>query len=76
MVKCTKNHPTITGFKYIPSCPEGYNEKIEMKWVSVTEIKAAINSSDSNGLYRRSFLKSMELILSESESGKQLFYKI
>jgi len=57
------NVPKWEGFKYIPTYPEGYCEKIEMQWISLDEIKEAIISNNKDKLYRDSFLASMSVIV-------------
>lgn len=52
--KCAKDHPELKGFKYIPSCPEGYMEKTELKWFTIDDI-IDIKKVD---LFRPSFLNS------------------
>lgn len=61
LTKCMGEHSVWKGFKHISSCPEGYCEKIEMKWVSRNELTIATNNQDNN--YRSSFLKSMDIII-------------
>lgn len=63
LTKCATYHPKIKDFKYIPSCPEGYYEKIELKWVSINEIRQTLESNDKDSPYRASFLKSINIIL-------------
>ncbi|CAH6418138.1 Hypothetical protein HVR_LOCUS10 [uncultured virus] len=73
LTKCSQDHPSWKGFRYIPSCPEGYYEKIEMKWVTINTIKNAIISNDES--YRKSFLNSMKVIVSQEKHSFSRAFK-
>lgn len=70
--KCTKPHHKWKDFMTIPSCPEGYYEKIELKWVTLSNIEARLKETyyikDENGdnkvVLRGSFLESLKAIWS------------
>jgi len=64
--KCTIMHPTWSNFKYIPSCPQGYCEKIEMSWFPYETIKDVTIHGDTHNIYRKSFIESMNVIFNES----------
>lgn len=66
ITKCTEDHPKWTGFRHIPSCPEGFVEKIEMKWLPLDDFKRDLESGQTTE-YRNSFVKSMRLLLLNSE---------
>lgn len=57
--KCAMNHPKWKGHKYLPSCPEGYLEKIELRWFSWDDICECLTDTDKGILLRSAFLKSM-----------------
>lgn len=64
--RCTMEHPHLQ-YKYVLSCPKGYMEKCEMRWVSLSEIKNVISvykkDDASEQIYRKSFLKSISTII-------------
>ena len=74
LTKCQKDHPDWTGFKYIPSCPEGFVEKTEMIWVLLDDIINEINKIDSGqqelekSIYRSSFIESLKEIIETDSS--------
>ena len=78
LTKCARDHPQWMGFRYIPSCPEGYCEKIEMKWFPVAEIRKTVPdagpdtdpNADPDARFRRSFLQSMSVILRSAEGRR------
>lgn len=55
---CTVDHPTWKPFKYIPTCPKGYCEKIEMQWFQIEDV---VKPKDPN-IFRSSFLQSIKKI--------------
>lgn len=67
LAKCAKPHSKWKDFMTIPSCPEGYYEKIELKWVSVNDIEKHINPSpylSDEIVLRESFLNTLRSIWS------------
>lgn len=40
LTQCMKDHPSWKGFRNIPSCPEGYLEKVQLRWWSEKDILA------------------------------------
>lgn len=38
---CTRAHPSKKGFKFLPSCPDGWLEKTGLMWISARRLKAA-----------------------------------
>lgn len=65
VLSCAKPHPTKSGFMAIPSCPEGFTEKIEIKWFSYDEIIKAVNNTDPawSKSFRPEFLITMGNII-------------
>lgn len=41
--QCTRPHPRKQGFKYLPTCPDGWLEKTALMWISARRLKAAAN---------------------------------
>ncbi|AYV84158.1 MAG: peptide-methionine (R)-S-oxide reductase [Hyperionvirus sp.] len=60
LIRCTRVHPELEGVIYIPTCPEGYIEKTEMKWITYDEIISQIESTE---VYRLSFLKTFKKMI-------------
>jgi peptide methionine sulfoxide reductase MsrB len=60
---CTKDHPNWKGYRYIPSCPNGYVEKCEMKWFRLEEIIQHLDEPENESIYRASFLNSLKQII-------------
>jgi hypothetical protein len=44
VLSCTAPHPTKIGYNIIPSCPEGYTEKTEIKWFSYNELETSMKT--------------------------------
>jgi hypothetical protein len=36
--RCTRPHPRKTGYNYLPTCPNGYYEKVEIGWFSARSL--------------------------------------
>jgi hypothetical protein len=41
--RCTRPHPHKIGYNYLPSCPDGYYEKVEIGWFSARSLYDLIN---------------------------------
>lgn len=64
VLSCAKPHDSKEGYMYIPSCPEGFTEKTEIKWFSYDEIKKAIEQKDPtwSNLFRPEFISTVSKI--------------
>ena len=77
LTKCAKDHPKWKGFQYIPSCPEGYYEKIAMKWITKSELINVVADPQLGLNYRKSFLPSInEIIINDFELFFNCFFAI
>lgn len=54
--QCMKEHPKWSGFRHVPTCPEGYLEKVELRWWKETDIIASFTDM------RPAFLASLAMI--------------
>ena len=49
-MKASRPHPYKIGYQYIPTAPDGFFEKTEIRWFSEAELK-----KQEKGIFRRSF---------------------
>lgn len=61
--RCKRPHPQHAGFDYIPTCPEGYMEKVEMAWFTKDSLAEAIGDNNKDKLFRTKFLQTMAVLL-------------
>lgn len=61
VLSCAKPSDQKIGYMYIPSCPKGFTEKTEIKWVSYAHILELLNNKSHPDLsnYRPEFLNTL-----------------
>ena len=73
VLSCATKHPSKIGYQYIPSCPEGFTEKTEIKWVPYNEIKKQVDTySSTTSEYRPEFVASLRKLFADKEFPKLL----
>lgn len=70
VLTCSVPNPKKQGMQYIPSCPDGWTEKTEIRWVVYTDLKKDVDSNSS--LYRPEFIASSKVLFAKKEFTKLL----
>ena len=70
VLSCAVPSSKKIGMMNIPSCPEGFTEKTEIKWISYLDLKNAVDSS--NATYRPEFRNTLKNLFKDTNFQKLL----